>query len=188
MFVRCKKNKSGSKSIQIISKSTGKYVLYQTVGCSDDPIEVEFLISKAKKIIATVGGQSLIPFDKSRELTFVDTFLQSLDSMSLVGPELLLGKIFDQIGFNAIQDEWFRHLVITRIVYPVSKLKTTDYLFKYKGMSCSVYSIYRYLDKMHTNQMALIKNISLQHTLSLVGGKLSVVFYDVTTLYFEIST
>jgi hypothetical protein len=38
----------------------------------------------------------------------------------LVGPELLLGKIFDEIGFNQIEDTLFRDLVITRIVYPAS--------------------------------------------------------------------
>jgi hypothetical protein len=51
--------------------------------------------------------------------------------MNLVGPELLLGQNFDFIGFNSIEDDLFRHLVITRIVYPVSKLKATDNLFKY---------------------------------------------------------
>lgn len=93
MFVRCKKNKSGSTSVQIIDKSTGKYILYQTVGSSNDSIEIEFLISKAKNIIKTLGGQSLIPFDRDKELIFVDTFINSLDAMELVGPELLLGQI-----------------------------------------------------------------------------------------------
>lgn len=103
----------------------------------------------------------------------------------MVGPELLLGKIFDEIGFNSIDDEWFRHLVITRLVYPVSKLKTTDYLFKYKGIEASVYRIYRYLDKLHSDQIEAVKRISVERTLGLLGGKLSVVSYDITTLYFE---
>lgn len=185
MFVRCKSNKSGSVSVQIIDKSSGKYVLHQTVGSSNDPIEIDYLVSKARELIKTIGGQNLIPFNKKEELAFVDTFVNSLDTMQLVGPELLLGGIFNQIGFNAIEDELFRHLVITRIVYPVSKLKTTDYLFKYKGIEMSVYSIYRYLDKLHQEQIEQVKAISLSHTLKILGGKLSVVFYDVTTLYFE---
>lgn len=187
MFVRCKKNKSGSTSVQIIDKSSGKYKLLQTVGSSLDKIEIDYLISKANSIIKTYGGQSILPFDKSLELEFVDTFMSSLDSMELIGPELLLGKIFDEIGFNAILDELFRHLVITRLVYPASKLKTTDYLFKYKGVQVSVYSIYRYLDKLHKEQIEQIKQISLHHTLQIMDNDLSVVFYDVTTLYFEAS-
>lgn len=187
MFVRRKRNASGSVSIQIVDKSSGKYILYETVGSSTDPDEIEFLYHKAQHKVKTMGSQTLIPFNCEEELQFVDTFVTSLESMSLVGPELLLGKIFDQIGFNAIEDELFRDLVITRIVYPVSKLKTTDHLFKYKGIQMSVYSIYRYLDKLHDKQMEQIKAISLDHTLQLLGGKLSVVFYDVTTLYFEAS-
>lgn len=185
MFVRCKKNKSGSTSVQIIDKSSGKYVLHQTIGSSDDAAEIDFLVAKAKKAIETFGGQSLISFDKEKELAFVDTFINSLDAMELIGPELLLGQIFDDIGFDVIDDNLFRHLVITRLIYPVSKLKTTDYLFKYKGIELSVYSIYRYLDKLHSKQITKVKEISLHHTLQLLGNNLSVVFYDVTTLYFE---
>ena len=187
MFVRSKKNKSGSTSVQIIDKSSGKYVLFQTVGSSTDLVEIDFLIAKGKKIIASHAGQAILPFDKDKELEFVDTFLQCLDSMNLVGPELLLGQIFDVIGFNSIEDDLFRNLVITRIVYPVSKLKTTDYLFKYKGEEISVYSIYRYLDKLHQSQIELVKTISFTHTLKVLGGSLTVVYYDVTTLYFEAS-
>jgi len=187
MFIRCKKNKSGSTSVQIIDKSSGKYVLFQTVGSSSDSVEIDFLIAKGKKTIASHVGQSILPFDKDKELAFIDTFLHYLGSMNLVGPELLLGQIFNAIGFSAIEDDLFRHLVITRIVYPVSKLKTTDYLFKYKGEDISVYRIYRYLDKLHKSQMELVKTISFAHTLKVLNGNLTVVYYDVTTLYFEAS-
>jgi len=103
----------------------------------------------------------------------------------LIGPELVLGKLFDEIGFNAITEDLFRHLVITRLVYPVSKLKTTDYLFKYKGVIVTVDAIYRYLDKLQKEQIEQIQKISLAHTLKILDNALSVVFYDVTTLYFE---
>ncbi len=53
-----------------------------------------------------------------------------LDNSSIhtVGPELIFGKIYDFIGFNSIQEELFRHLVIARLAFPLSKLKTVDYL------------------------------------------------------------
>lgn len=187
MFVRKKPNKSGLISVQIIDKSSGKYVVRQTVGSSTDPNEISFLVKKAKQQILTLSKQTTLPFDKAAELEFVDTFINHLDSFSLIGPELLLGKIFDEIGFNAIEEELFRHLVITRLVYPVSKLKTTDYLFKYKGVEISVYSIYRYLDKFYKDYLEQVKSISLKHTLQLFSNVLSIVFYDVTTLYFEAS-
>jgi len=187
MFVRKKPNKSGVVSIQIIDKSSGKYVVRKTIGSSVEKIEIDFLVKKAKREILSLSKQSLLPFDEAAELEFVDSFVNSIESFFLIGPELLLGRLFDEIGFNAIADELFRHLVITRLVYPVSKLKTADYLFKYKGKQISVYSIYRYLDRLHQNQIKQVKEISLQHTLDLFGHKISLVFYDVTTLYFEAS-
>jgi transposase len=187
MFVRRKPNPSGVISIQIIDKSSGSYKVIKTVGSSADAEEIELLARKAKLEILNYTKQILLPFDRQAELEFADTFISHIDSLELVGPELLLGKIFDEIGFNIIKDDLFRHLVITRLVYPVSKLKTADYLFKYKAIQISVYSIYRYLDKLHAAQKELVQQISLQHTLKLFGNKIAVVFYDVTTLYFEAS-
>ena len=185
MFIRRKRNASGSISIQIIQKIAGKNKVLRTIGSSNDLIEIEFLIQKGRKELNELQKSSELPFSAKEEMEFVNSFVDFIDSVKLVGPELLLGKLFDEIGFNQIDDELFRHLVITRLVYPVSKLKTTDYLYKYKGIKISVYSIYRYLDKLHKKQLDKVKEISLNHTLNLFGGKIAVVFYDVTTLYFE---
>jgi transposase len=187
VFVRKKLNRNGTVSVQVIDKSKGKYVLYRTVGSTKNSIETEALVLQGKREILEISRQIGLPFDQKVEDEFVETFMDSIDSFFLVGPELLLGRLFDEIGFNAIEDKLFRHLVITRLVYPVSKLKTADYLFKYKGIEISVYSIYRYLDKLHKNQIEQVQKISLAHTLKLFDNKLSVVFYDVTTLYFEAS-
>ena len=102
-----------------------------------------------------------------------------------MGPELLLGKMFDEIGFKVIREKLFRHLVITRLCYPASKLKTTDYLFKYKGLSIDVESVYRYLDKLGSKQKQEVQQISYRHTRKILNNEISLVFYDVTTLYFE---
>lgn len=185
MFIRQKMNKSGSTSIQIIDKSSGRYKVLKTIGSSDDIYELELLCQKAQKAILELKQQKELPFNQLEELQFADSFMNYLQTLNLVGPELLLGKIFDEIGFTKIPEELFKHLVITRLVYPVSKLKTVDYLFKYKGIELSVYSIYRYLDKLQKHQIDMIKQISLNHTLALFNNKISVVFYDVTTLYFE---
>ena len=135
VFVRKKLNRNGTVSVQIIDKSTGRYVLYRTVGSAKHSIEIEALVQQGKREILEGSKQIGLPFDQKAEDEFVDTFMDSIDSFFLAGPELLLGRLFDEIGFNAIEDKLFRHLVITRLVYPVSKLKTVDYLFKYKGIT-----------------------------------------------------
>jgi hypothetical protein len=41
-----------------------------------------------------------------------------------VGSEIVFCKIFDNIGFDQIVQEIFCHLVIARLAFPLSKLKT----------------------------------------------------------------
>ena len=185
MFVRKKLNKSGIVSIQVLEKIAGKSTLVKTVGSSSDPTEIEALFIKGKQLILALKGQTSLYFDKDNEEQLVNLFFNGIRELSLVGPELLLGKLFDQIGFGAIKEELFRHLVLTRLCYPASKLKTTDYLFKYKGLSIDVESVYRYLDKLNNKQKEQIQNISYGHTLKVLNNEMSIVFYDVTTLYFE---
>lgn len=185
MFVRKKQNKSGVISVQIIEKVSGKSTLVKTIGSSADSIVIASLVAKGKQLIDTLKGQTSFYFDKNNEEQLVNLFFNGIKELSLVGPELLLGKLFDEIGFNSIKDELFRHLVLTRLCYPVSKLKTVDYLFKYKGLSIDVESIYRYLDKLNNKQKEQIQNISYTHTLQVLNNDMSIVFYDVTTLYFE---
>jgi len=185
MFIRRKKNASGSTSIQLLEKRGRKNVILKTIGTSSEATELAFLYQKALKEKERLQQSLSLPFDQATELAFADSFINCIESFSLVGPELLLGKLFDEIGFNMIADKLFRHLVITRLVYPVSKLKTVDYLFKYEGIQLSVYSIYRYLDKLQQQQIERVKDISLKHTLQLPDNQMRIVFYDVTTLYFE---
>jgi len=98
----------------------------------------------------------------------------------------LLGRIFDQIGFDRIDSGLFRPLVLSRLESPSSKLRTTDYLFKYYSLSIDVEAVYRYMDKLYNTQKEKVQQISYDHTLGILEGGISMVFYDVTTLYFEI--
>lgn len=187
MHIQKKKNQSGSVSVQIRQRGKTGSCLIKTIGCSSDIEQINQLVCEGKLEIARIEGQQTFPFEASKEKELLELFYEGIKDVSLVGPELLLGRIYDEIGFNAIGEELFKHLVITRLVYPVSKLKTVDYLFKYKGVEISVDSIYRYLDKLKYQQMQQVQEISFHHTLQLFDGKLSIVFYDVTTLYFEAS-
>jgi hypothetical protein len=98
MFVRRKPNPSGVISIQIIDKSSGNYEVFRTIGSSSDPAEIDLFVRKAKLAILEHTRQAMLPFDQQAELEFADTFINHLDSFELAGPELLLGKIFDEIG------------------------------------------------------------------------------------------
>ncbi len=184
MYVRQKKNASGKICVQVIDKSSGKYRIAHTVGSSENEKVIERYVEKAKQWIKEKQGT--IEIDFSNERTVYEQLAESITSWKMAGLDLLLGGIFDGIGFNKIDDSLFRYLVYYRLVYPYSKLKTTEFLMRYHGLNWSEDSVYRYMDKLHGKQKEEIQAISFQHTLKILGGSIKLVFYDVTTLYFEI--
>lgn len=113
MFVRKKKNPSGIVSVQIIDKSSGTYKMVKTIGSSSDPDEISRLVNEGEAWIKSRIGQ--LEFDFTDESHFAQAILDSIDQITVQGTELLLGKIFDEIGFNAVPDALFRQLVIARL-------------------------------------------------------------------------
>ena len=187
MFIRKNKNRSGSVSVQIISKEQGQYKTVESIGSGKTQEEVAKLYLKAQQVLhqkQSRNQQSLFVYPD--ELAIMD-FVKNLSNRQIhtIGPELVFGSIFDKIGFNAIKDELFRHVVIARLAYPTSKLKTVDYLERYKNILVSIDDVYRFLDKLKTTYKARVERIAYEHTKHTLKGNISVVFYDMTTLYFE---
>jgi len=188
VFVRKKPNKSGSISVQIIDKSSGNYKVIETIGSSKDKSKIDFLLRRAYKRISEIHGQEELPLLTKNDKIILN-FLKNSTSLKVrvTGPSDILGKIFDSIGFNKIDDKLFRLLVIARLVHPVSKLKTIDYLERYNSIEIDKNQIYRFLDKLNKQYKAELETIAYLHTAKLLKGEISVVFYDITTLYFEAS-
>ena len=162
MFVRKKKNKSGVISIQVIDKSTGSYRVLKTIGSSSDPEVIEQLYSKGKKWIEEFSGQLSLEFPKSQ---YSKEVAKSIKSIKAVGIELLITKLYDDIGFNQVDSDILRYLVITRIANPVSKLKSVEYLKYYHNIQLGKDQIYRYLVKLYSDHKEQIRQISYQYTL-----------------------
>lgn len=185
MFVRQKPNRSGSVSVQVIDKSSG-FRLVKTIGSARDPEELSRLVELGELFIARRRKQySLFPAEQHDSAVVLD-FVQTLQNASIrtVGPELIFGRLFDEIGFGAIPEELFRDIVVARLVYPTSKLKTVDYLYRYRGRTVSVQSIYRFLDRLNAQYSRQAQEIAFQHSRKILR-QIQVVFYDMTSLYFE---
>ena len=187
MFIRKKKNTSGSISVQIISKSTGKYKVVKSIGCGRNEQEVEKLTYLAKQEIERLSNQPKLFISEND--TVVEQVFSTLSNASIrtVGPEIIFGKIYDNIGFKAIKEELFRHLVIARLAFPLSKLKTIDYLYRFQGVMLDIDAVYRFLDKLNNKLKDQVEQIAFTHTLKVLQGNISIVFYDMTTIYFEAS-
>lgn len=186
MFVRKKKNKSGSVSIQIIDKTDGKYRVISTVGSSKDENKINHLINNAIQLIPKLHNQTTIEFGYSRRDRAILDFVKYNKSLRIytVGPELVLGKIFNTLGFNTIKENLFKQIVVARLVYPTSKLKTVDYIMRHRGVKISVQRVYDFLDRLNKKHKETVERISYENTKRILKT-ISVVFYDMTTLYFE---
>jgi len=185
MFVRKKPNKSGSVSVQVIDKSND-YRVVETIGSARDPAEVDRLVALGERFIARQNKQyNLFPKDQRDNAAVLD-FVRALGNASIrtMGPELIFGRLFDEIGFDVIKEPLFKDIVVARLAYPTSKAKTVDYLYRYRGKSVSVQSIYRFLDRLNDRYSRLTQQIAYQYSRKILK-RINVVFYDMTSLYFE---
>lgn len=189
MFVRRKKNKSGTVSIVVVDKHEGKFKELHTVGIAHSEEEIASLCAKGKQWIDNHMGQQTIDFDncirKDMEIKAAESMLDNIDSILLNGAKLIIDKVYDSIGFNQIEDEVLRQLVVARLCQPRSKMATVEYLKSHFDEDVSLSNIYRYLDKLYNTQQEIAQRISVHHTFSVLGGRVEILFYDVTSLYFE---
>jgi transposase len=189
MFVRKKKNRSGTTTVVVVSKRNGDFVEVKNFGTVSTDEEVAALSSKARHWLNTNGNQLSLDFEdsKGRERDETRRVVDNMDAVLINGTQLLLCQIYDSIGFNRIPDDVLRHLVIARVCQPRSKLATVSYLKSYYDEDIDLNHIYRYMDRLYNTQRELVQQISVEHTMKLLGGKIGLAFYDVTTLYFETS-
>lgn len=187
VFLRKLKNRSGSTSVQIIQKSRGKYRVIKTIGSSKDEQQIQRLWYAGKQEMERLSSQGTLFISEKDSL--VEEVFNSLQNASIrtIGPELIFGRIYDHIGFNRIEDPLFRHLVIARLAFPLSKLKTVEYLYRFQGVILDIDSVYRFLDKLNNRLKSQVEQLAFAHTKRVLGGSISIVFYDMTTLYFESS-
>lgn len=199
--VRKKKNQSGSISVQIVDRTNRGYKVVETLGCSDDEIEIDKLHQKA---ILRINDLSQNLFSKSLDETSEKLLLKKLLSKLTtqdfipIGDELIFGKIFNNIGCNNLfnnvksirkqedKNFLFKSLVISRLLYPGSKLELINYLSYFKNIDITSDKIYRFLDTLYQDEIkSRIETCEFEHTKKIMNGEIILTFYDVTTLYFE---
>lgn len=130
MYVRKKHNRSGSTSVVVVRKTSGKYKEIKSFGTSTSEDELESLCIKASNWIKTYEGQKELDFEdrRGKELEDIERVVGNMDAVLINGTQLLLNQVYDSIGFNCIPDGILRHLVVARVSQPRSKLATIEYL------------------------------------------------------------
>lgn len=193
MHVRVRKNKSGSTSIFVVAckrfagKRNPQPILVRSFGSSSDPAKITELYEEARKFAISTKYTPFLRINNEADIKEC--------KVKTVGFEQLYGKIFERyfstldLGFSEADYQIMQQLVLMRIAQPVSKLKTSTIAVNFNCNVLSSNKIYKFMDKLTGVNIEKIKQHIFNNTKKLLGNKeLRVLFYDLTTIYFENNT
>lgn len=161
--------------MQVVYKHGSDIIRIEHIGSAHSVLELEFLINKANEHIDLEYPRiDLFPTDR------LSGFSKGTYSELLW--DTLVGQ-YDALGFDALKDEAFCQLVCSRIIKPTSKLDTIRVL-QGLGLDAPSYSgINRCLRRVvDDDYRSVISECCFDRTSDF---SLSLLLYDVTTLYFE---
>ena len=177
IFARKVRTASGAIAVQIVRKDgRSDYVVLDHVGSAHTDAELELLLAEARRRMN--GRQMVLP-----------AFQDEPPAMAMLASRsrLLwdaLASVYSDLGLDALGDETFRQLVVARIVKPASKLETSRILGELGLEAPSASSIQRCLARCaERGYREALQRQLLAHA---PEGSLTLLLYDVTTLYFEI--
>jgi transposase len=121
----------------------------------------------------------------------------------ITGFHEVYGTLFDVVGYgnvlksSKVSNQIFKDIVLARLAKPVSKRASCEMLEEHFGISYHLEQVYRMLDAIKsekknakkeivvTNKIPAIQDITFQYSKRLLQGRVTLFFYDCTTLYFE---
>lgn len=201
-YVRKVRTGSGAVAVQVVEKEQGRIRVLEHVGSAHTDVELGVLLARGREMLA--GDQAMLDIDVPRRVERVQDVADwrpqapppaAPQPATVVGgartiqtsSRLLydvLAAVFDQLGFDAVGDAVFRDLVIARIVEPTSKADATRVLSDLGVDAVAYRTIQRHLGWIiERDYRARLAAACFEHAAS--DGDVSLVLYDVTTLYFE---
>ncbi|OGV03097.1 MAG: hypothetical protein A2330_11850 [Ignavibacteria bacterium RIFOXYB2_FULL_36_7] len=186
MYLKRQKNtQNGHISFKIFEKISGREKLIKHLGTAKNEDEIKDLERLAIQAIGDIKSERNLPLFPKDHSRLVDIEKISIKNISVVGLHDIFGHVYDEIGFGLLGNTLLRDLVIGRIGFPGSKLKTCDYLFYYCGILMNPDNIYRFMDSLTDSKKEQVSTISAGYVTGLEKEIISLVFFDVTTLHFE---
>ena len=108
----------------------------------------------------------------------------------IVGIHEVYGTLYRELGFDqllgtATLNRALKDVTLARIAHPQSKRSTLDTLRENFGIELSPDKMYRMMDSIGEDVVEKVQGNALKATQEVLGGKIKVIFFDATTLYFE---
>lgn len=181
--IRTTKTGSRKTAVQIIRYTKRKLIVVKHLGSANDSKEVQRLKHNASNWIEeTTKQQSLFP-------QAVEVSTVQLNQLQYVGFQygLLYESLYEvckHFNFHWLRNKFLLDLVIARIAQPTSKLQSIEFLKELMGIKHSRRELYRQipiiLKSRNTIESKVVETAKKEFAFNF-----SLVFYDVTTLYFE---
>lgn len=179
---------SGKTAIQVVKRENQKTFIVKHIGSAKN--------SEEKKKLFELANSFIISYERLTPL-FPEYLGLVKDKYNLVAVENLtftkvyrlfsyefLSYFYELNGFSKIESKFLQDLSIIRILEPVSKLKSIQLIEEYFGKKYSSISIYKRLREV-VSLSSSIQNKAVSYAKKYLNFNFTIVFYDVTTLYFE---
>ncbi|PJC30487.1 IS1634 family transposase [Candidatus Roizmanbacteria bacterium CG_4_9_14_0_2_um_filter_39_13] len=172
-YIRKVTTSSGATAVQIVKKVHGKIVRIDHIGSAHSKEDLETLLALAESRL--LGDQQHL-FSEAPQL-----LVRLRTSVSSVLLEVLTEQ-YNHLGFGELNNEIFLYLCIARIVEPTSKLDSIRVLGELGVRRVSKNRLYRCLSQITIQGY---RTILANHCFTHAASKITLVLYDVTSLYFE---
>lgn len=182
MRIRIVPTASGYCAIQVVSKHQGKLIVHKHIGTFRTNQEKHDLRQKAYDFIQRVSGQQSL-------LEWLSSVRPKNIAISQNRPLFvyrLLTSAYEKLGFGICPNPLIKDLVTARIYSPVSKRAIRDVLEEDFGKKTALKTIYRHLKQsFKVGLKDMFQKALIDFAREKLTDGLRLVFYDVTTLYFE---
>jgi transposase len=184
--IRKVKTHSGSTAIQVGNYKGKTFQLAKHIGSSKDPGKILELMELANAYIRSHSSQLELNFNtQSEEILFKRGLV--VTKSCLEAAYYYLEEVYTRLGFAKLNQDLLKHFAIMRILEPASKVKSILLLQKYFDLHYKKTTVFRELAKL-VNLKGEILHTAIDYARQNLDFDFSLIFYDVTTLYFETHT
>lgn len=175
--------------IQVVQKINRKNKVVRHLGTARNQLEVNELVNLAKQFIENqrikAGKISLFDnrYSASEMVEILSKFCikRVLDSATFD----FFYHFYKVLSFDQIGNKSFADLVVARIIFPVSKAKTRDFLESKLNKHYSLSGLYRIMEEIYKLDFQSQLEEKMTVFVRSFSPTISVLFFDVTTLYYE---
>lgn len=182
-FLRKVKTASGATAVQIVEKKGGQRRIVEHLGSAHDEAQLVALMQIGREKLT--ANQPALDFDDGSggRPRPTGAVVEGQASQLLVE---VIQAAWDRLGFGVVDDGAFFQLVLARLVEPTSKLDSIRVIDELGAATLHHNSYYNALKRCaERDYRALVQEACFQHVWTSHAGDVSLLLYDVTTLYFE---